>query len=158
MDINTKRGRETLEQVADAINIWRRNAPSVQYIHTPADRPADFDGIFVYNGRAVGIAEIKCRVSMSFDQFMDYYKAEWLVTYDKIVRCMRVADAMQVPFVGMLYFPMQKTLLYQSIYDPVKGMQCSFRVERTRTQATVNGGQIDRDNAYIDMSNAKRMQ
>jgi hypothetical protein len=158
MDILTKRGRETLDQVTDAINIWRRNLPTIQYIHTPADRPADFDGILVHNGRAAGIAEIKCRVSMSFDQFMGRYNAEWLVTFDKITRCMRAADAMQVPFLGMLYFPGQRILLYQSIYDPVDGLRTSMRVERSRTQATVNGGKIDRDNAYIDMSNAKRMQ
>jgi hypothetical protein len=158
MDINTERGRKTLEQVADAINIWRRNLPSVQYIHTPADRPADFDGILVHNGRVAGIVEIKCRVSMSFEQFTDYYKSEWLVTFDKVMRCMRAADSMQVPFLGFLYFPGDKVLLYEKIYDPILGMNVPLRVLRTKTQKTVNGGTIDRDNAYIDMSDAKRLQ
>ena len=158
MDIDTPRGRETLHQVAEAVNIWRAAHPSIQYIHTPSNRPADFDGILVKNGRAVGIVEIKCRVSMSLEQFEGYYKSEWLVTFDKIMRCMRVADAMQVPFLGFLYFPREKTLLYRTIYDPVKGMRCSFRVERSQTQATVNGGQIDRDNAYIDMSAAEKLK
>jgi len=158
MDILTEKGAETLQQVADAIDIWRKNFPAIQYIHTPDNRPADFDGILAHNGRVAGIVEIKCRVSMTFEKFGTDYKSEWLVTFDKVRRCMQAADAIQAPFVGFLYFPHEKILLYKRIYDPVNGVSASMRLARSRTQATVNGGQIVRENAYIDMADAKRLQ
>lgn len=158
MDILTEKGAETLQQVADAINIWRQNFTAIQYVHTPDNRPADFDGVLVHNGRVAGIVEIKCRVSMTVEKFETEYKSEWLVTFDKVRRCMQAADAIQAPFVGFLYFPREKTLLYKRIYDPVNGVSASMRLARSRTQATVNGGQIVRENAYIDMSDAKRLE
>jgi hypothetical protein len=118
MDILTEKGAETLQQVADAIDIWRENFPAIQYIHTPDNRPADFDGILVYNGSVAGIVEIKCRVSMTFEKFGTDYKSESLVTFDKVRRCMQAADAIQAPFVGFLYFPHEKILLYKRIYLP----------------------------------------
>lgn len=158
MDIKTPKGRETLEQVADAINIWQNNFPFIQYAHTPADKPSDFDGILVGKSKVMGIVEIKCRVSMSLDQFESHYKSEWLVTFDKVMRCMKAADSIQVPFLGFLYFPAEKVLLYKKIYDPANGLNAEIKVSHTRTQRTVNGGKIDRDNAYIDMSDAKRLK
>ena len=157
MDILTERGQETLQQVADAIDIWTRHYPTLQYVHTPSDRPADIDGVIIQKGTIRGIVEIKCRVSMSLEAFDNDYKSEWLVTFDKIIRCMRVSNAVQAPFVGFLYFPREKVLLYKTIYRPDQGVQATMRVENTATQATVNGGKINRDNAYIDMKDAKRL-
>lgn len=157
MDINTPKGRETLEQVADAINIWRRNFPKLHYIHTPANMPADIDGIIAQNGRVIGVVEVKCRVSMSVEAFDRIHNSEWLVTFDKVTRCIDAAKALQVPFVGFLYFPREKMLFSKTIFHPIHGMEVSMRVEHSTTQATVNGGKIARDNAYIDMSTAKRL-
>lgn len=154
MDIRTEKGRETLLQVADAICIWRNNNPSVEYVHTPANMPADIDGLLVQFGTLKGIVEVKCRVSMSLKAFRGTYKNQWLITFDKVVRCMRVADALQVPFVGFLYFPHEATLLHKTIYRPKDGLIPDMMVSRTRTQKTVNGGQISRDNAFIDMTGA----
>jgi hypothetical protein len=158
MDINSPRGQKTLEQVTDAINIWRRNLPTIEYIHTSPKLPADVDGLLVMNGRLAGIVEIKCRVSMTFREFENRHDSEWLVTFDKVARCMRVADALQAAFVGFLYFPRDKILLYKSIYDPVTKIVTPMRIKTSRTQATVNGGEIDRSNAYIDMREARRLQ
>jgi len=157
MDILTQKGRETLLQVNEAINIWRNNMPDFEYIHTPPSAPADIDGFLIKDKTIKGIVEVKCRVSMSVDAFVKTHKSEWLVTFDKIVRCMKVSDALHVPFLGFLYFPQEKTLFYKTIYKPGHGVQAGFHVLNTRTQATVNGGKINRDNAYIDMSEARKL-
>jgi hypothetical protein len=159
MDILTERGQKTLSQEAEAIAIWHSSYPSIRYFETPKDRPADVDAILTTaSGKLVGVAETKCRVSITIDQFENKYKFLWLVTFDKIVRGMNVAKSLQVPLVGFLYFPVEKTLLFQKIFCPQDGLQTAIDIRRTKTQATVNGGEIYRDNAYINMENAKRLK
>jgi hypothetical protein len=35
---------------------------------------------------------------------------------------------------------------------------CDFRVDKTETQETINGGKIVRENAYIDLTEAKHIR
>ena len=157
MDILTKKGQETLAQVKDALKIWHKHYPLLCYNETPENKPADIDGIITSSGTIRAIAEMKCRVSISLRDFEDWHDGEWLVTFDKVTRGISLSKSLQVPFVGFLYFPIEKTLLVQKIYDPDNGIEVKMEVRRTQTQATVNGGKIWRDNAYIDMMDAKRL-
>lgn len=158
MDVLTTRGQKTLEQEKEAIGIWRANYPDITYNHTPKDSPADIDAILTgRDNRIVGVVETKCRVSMSLEEFLDTYDSMWLVTYSKITSGINISKALQVPFVGFLYFPREKTLLVKSIYCPRDGVKARMEIKHTTTQKTVNGGKIMRDNAYIDMSNARRL-
>lgn len=159
MDILTKRGQRTREQEEEAVRIWKAHHPTIRYNETPKDSPADIDAILTNDRDAIiGVVETKCRVSMSMTEFEDTFDSMWLVTFDKIVRGMNIAKALQVPLVGFLYFPFEKTLLVQKIYCPTTGLQTPMEVKHTTTQTTVNGGTIMRDNAYIDMSKARRLK
>jgi hypothetical protein len=158
MDILTEKGRETLDQVDGAVEIWLNNNPNIRYYSTPEDLPADIDGVLVQGVCVRGIVEVKCRVSMTVQEFCQTYDEMWLITYDKITRAVEVAKALQVPFIGFLYFPKEKTLLVKKIWDPEKGFDVMMEIRKSRTQATVNGGSIVRDNAYIDMREAKRFK
>lgn len=158
MDILTKRGQETVRQEKEAIDIWLKNHPDIAYNQTPKDAPADIDAILTNKRQEIiGIVETKCRVSMSLEDFDGMYKSMWLVTFDKIMRGMNISKALQVPLVGFLYFPRNLTILVQSIYCPRNGLKTPMEVRHTKTQETVNGGTIMRDNAYIDMSKARRL-
>ena len=66
-----------------------------------------------------------------------------------------VANALQVPFVGWLYLPADKTLLVKTIWRPVQGFVAELAVTQSITQKTINGGSVMRANAYIDMKDAK---
>lgn len=158
MDILTQKGQATLRQVKDAIGIWHRHYPQMAYNETPNDKPADIDGVITSGGNVKAIVEIKCRVSMTLRDFEDWHDSEWLVTFDKITRGISLSNALRVPFVGFLYFPLEATLLVHKIYDPDHGMNTHMEIRRTETQATVNGGKIWRDNAYIDMAAARRLK
>jgi hypothetical protein len=80
---------------------------------------------------------------------------EWLVTMDKIEHAKAASAALCVPLYGFLFLVDEGLLLTQKITDE-SGQYCvRFRVDRTETQRTVNGGSIVRCNAFIDMSNAK---
>lgn len=157
MDILTPKGLKTIEHVAEAIAIWQKHYPKLEYNETPNKKPADIDGIITCSGQVRAVVETKCRMSISMFDFKEEYDSKWLVTFDKVTRAINIAEALKVPFVGFLYFPAEKTLLVQSIFNPDDGMQVEMQVKRTRTQATVNGGLVWRDNAYIDMKSAKSL-
>lgn len=158
MDILTERGKETLEQERDAVAVWLNHYPDLTYNETPKGRPADIDAILTNKRHEIiGVVETKCRVSMSLREFDEEYESMWLVTFDKILRGIDVSNALQVPLVGFLYFPHDITLLVKNIYCPRNGLQTPMEVRNTKTQRTVNGGTIMRDNAYIDMSKARRL-
>lgn len=155
LDINTPRGQKTLDDERRCIEIVEASRPGWTFIITPKSREAAVDGVLVFEGTARAIVEQKSRYDVSLDEFISRYENEWLVTFEKILKARTIAEMCCVPLVGILYIVRDDTVLTQPIWSPEKGWQTSFAVRKTRTQATVNGGKALRDNAYIDMSNAK---
>ena len=49
-------------------------------------------------------------------------------------------------------------LITQKISDKDGKWTCNFRTDITETQETINGGKIERLNAYIDVSGAKQIR
>ena len=154
MDINTPKGAETLIQELEAAEIFERHHPKLLYCHTPKDEPARVDAVLVKGRHVVAVVETKCRPSMDLADLMVKYEGTWLVTNQKVIDNKTCAELMNVPFVGFLYLPGDKKLLFKTIWHPKRGWAKRINVRRTETQATVNGGKAVRDNAYIDMSDA----
>jgi hypothetical protein len=155
LDVNSPRGQQTLADERDAIAIFESHHPQCRYCHTPKRDASDIDGVVVnlddYSIRCV--AETKCRYDVTLDQFRTVYADEWLVTFDKIIKGMKIAEAMRVPLYGFLYIVSDKVLLMKRLWSPLKGLEFDRRVVRkTRTQATCNGSQALRDNAFLDMT------
>lgn len=155
MDILTPKGQKTLEQEAEAIKIFENNFYFHRFIHTAKHKPLDFDGLVLEGNDLQAIVEIKCR-QMTEQHFRQNFKAEWLITLDKVTRCAAAAKLIGVPLSGWLYLVPDKVLLMRRLADS-DGNIIDMRHETTTTQATVNGGTATRLNAYIDMSNAKRI-
>jgi hypothetical protein len=97
---------------------------------------------------------MKCR-DMCLEKFRRDYKSEWLLTFQKIVEGVECAKMLMVPFIGLLWLTQDRTLLSQRIWCPQHGFSIAFRVNKTQSQATINGGKAVRDNAFIDMEGAK---
>jgi hypothetical protein len=155
MDINTPKGRKTLEQEREAIEIFERHNPTLRFIETPKARPALIDGVFIRAGVIEYTVEVKCRVSMSVDTFKHEYASEWLVTFDKVIQAIDLSSKLCVPIMGILYFPAEKTVFVKVIWSPNAGLMSAMDVRQSKTQRTVNGGEANRLNAYINMSDAR---
>jgi hypothetical protein len=155
MDIKTERGQQTLRDEQDAALIWERNFPAYQYVQTPKDQPALVDAMLVKDKVIMYCVETKCRYDMDLETFSTQRNNEWLVTYDKILNSRSVATGLGVPLIGFLYLVTDKILLARKITDDKGNFVCKMKTENTTTQRTVNGGQIVRNNAFIDMSDAK---
>jgi hypothetical protein len=152
LDINTERGRETLWEEIEAIQILRSHWPDVAYIHTDKEGSAAVDAIIVRHERMFAVAETKCR-QMTLTELRARHGNEWLVTNEKIRKGAVCADLLGVEFWGLLYLVPDKTLLRIKMYS--KGRwHTPIRVAKTETQKTVNGGKIVRENAFIYMATA----
>jgi hypothetical protein len=154
MDILTAKGRVSVEDEQATRRLWESYHPDYRYIETPKDKPAAFDAVLVKGKTIYAVVETKCRRDMTLESFNTSYKAQWLVTYKKIRDCCIAADLLAVPFVGFLYIQPSNVLLTKEIYRDGQFQQ-HITIAQTRTQATTNGGSVLRDNAYINMAQAK---
>jgi hypothetical protein len=158
LDVNTQRGQQTLMDERAAVAIFHSNYPKTRYCDTPKHDVGDIDGVIINTDdwRVRGVAETKCRYDVTLAEFHVNYGDEWLVTFDKIIKGMKIAEAMRVPFFGFLYVVQSKALLIKKLWSPEKGLEFEFvTVRKTRTQASVNGGSALRDNAFLNMSSVE---
>lgn len=123
----------------------------MKYVQTPKNKPAIVDALLI-DTEVKAVVETKCRQA-TLETFRESFQSEWLVTWSKIQEGIKIAEGLNVPFVGFLYLVKSKDLLIQRIFENGK-MIPTVRLCTTETQATINGGTALRTNAYIDMSNA----
>lgn len=152
LDINTERGRETLWDEVEAIQIIKSHWPACLYVHTDKEGPAAVDAIIIRHERIFAVAETKCR-DMTLTGLRERFSNEWLVTNDKIKRAAVAADLLDVELWGFLYLVPVKTLLRIKMYSKGRWL-VPIRTAHTETQKTVNGGKIVRENAFIQMATA----
>jgi hypothetical protein len=154
LDINTPRGQQTLIDETKAVAIFESHHPRCLYANTPKKEAGDVDAVVVHldEGDVKCVVETKCRYDVTLAQFHDEYSGKWLVTFDKILKGMKLAEALRVPLYGFLYIVKDKALLMRRLWSPAKGLEAHMEIRKTKTQATVNGGEAVRDNAFLDMT------
>lgn len=153
LDVNTPKGQVTVAQEEEQLAILHRANPAFTFIHTPKDRASDVDGFIVKNHSVVGMFLSSCRTS-SREQ-MRKWGDTWLLTYDKIQKAIPLAKQLCVPVYGCIYLVPDQLVLTLTLVDDKGEVMPMMRLERTQTQATVNGGQVTRTNAYISLATAK---
>jgi hypothetical protein len=137
-----------------AIRLFMENFPGFDFIETPKDQPADIDGFITKGPTIISGVEVKCR-NMTAQDLSGKFNNRWLITSDKLDRGIALCRSLGVDFRGFLYLVPDKMLFVVPIWSVKGGMQADIEVERTVTQATVNGGDALRLNAYVDVSKAK---
>lgn len=155
LDIATPKGQISLQQEQSMLAIIETGHPGFRAIQTHKDKPADVDGFIVHGQSIMAVFESKCR-DMTREQLAKFGN-EWLVTFEKLQKGALIARALCVPLVGYLFLVPDKKVLSVRLTDERGNYLPKIRIERTETQATTNGGEIVRTNAYIDMSSAKEI-
>lgn len=155
LDVLSPKGQKSREQEMRAVKIWADNFPLISYCETPKDQPGAIDAIMVKSNQIIGVVETKCRSNINHEDFKTKFKNQWLITFEKILKAKQTAELLSVPFVGFLYLVEDDILLFETIWKPEIGWNVGIEIEKTETQATINGGLIYRDNAYLNMANAK---
>lgn len=158
LDINTPKGQETAKEELKMAKMFQRHYTFIRYIHTDKTgvrAKAVIDGELLCYDKILCLVEQKSRFNFTLEQFRSTFKNRWLVTYDKIVRAELCCELMQLPLEGFLWIVQSKCLLRKVIWTPEEGRLVDLYTAETKTQMTVNGGSIVRENAFIDMSDAE---
>jgi hypothetical protein len=157
LDVKTEKGQQSLKHELRAVEMWNYHYSEFTYVHTPKDGPALVDAVIVNNeASVVAVVEQKSR-NMTLEQLQNW-DYEWLITYDKIEAGRYVANSLGVPYIGFLYLIPDDLLITQKISDKNGKWTCNYRTAITETQETINGGKIERLNAYIKLNDAQHLQ
>lgn len=153
LDILTEKGQKSLAYEEKMLNIISsRYAGSI--IETDKTCPAKCDGFLTKNGILTGVFESKCR-DISSSQMEQW--GTWLITNEKVEELALLSKMLCVPFFGFLYCIKDDVVFVFEITNS-KGMyNFKFDVKKTITQETINGGQAERLNAFLPMSEAQRL-
>lgn len=156
MDVMTKRGQSSLEYERRAIEKFSLAHPDQRYIETPKHRPAEVDGVFMRQGALSAVAEVKTR-NLTREKLRNEYDDKWLVTADKVDAGRTVSRLLRVPFVGLLYLIPDDLLLVLTITDSTGHWAFDFERRKTITKRTINGGEVERMNAFLPLRTAKEI-
>lgn len=149
LDVLTPKGQESAAQEVEQLEILSKADASVAFIHTPKDEPSDVDGFISRNGTVTGMFMSSCRKATR--EQMRKWGDEFILTNDKVVKATQLAKQLCLPVYAFLYLVPDKVVLVQTLVNKRGEVMPKLRVERTRTQATINGGSVERSNAYISL-------
>ena len=121
-------------------------------VETPKDKPSKCDGFLVKKNTVVGLFEDKCRYT-TYEQFKRW--KSWIITYEKLDKCVWLSNLLCVPFYGFLYIVHSDKILYWKITDDEGNYLFEPIIKKTKTQATINGGEAERENAFLPLECAK---
>lgn len=151
LDILTTKGQESLRQERRMLDALKE-AWQFQVFETDKDSPCEVDGFLARDNIVVGVFESKCR-HLDLEQLRKFDNT-WLVTFDKVLAGLELSRKLHVPYYGLVYLLDEPMGLMVQISDAKGSPIVKMEVAQTTTQRTVNGGTIQRANAYIDMSTA----
>ena len=145
LDCNTPKGRVWIAEqhatVRACLLLFACDA-----VETDDRTSAAVDALFYRKGTLIAAAEVRNR-SMTVATLQAH--GSYLVTFMKLVKGWNLAKQLRVPFV--LVVGLSDAIVHWKISDDRGRWLASFRVARTWTQATANGGKMLRANAYLDL-------
>ena len=150
--VKTPRGQQTLKDLARAVAMWEKAYPGWRFLMCPENKGSKIDGFLISPAGVVSAGvEAKCRYNLTLEKLRTVWKNEWLVTMRKIETARDVCQELCIPLYGFCYLVDSRVLLLQKIVDNEGDFCVPFRVDKTTTQETVNGGTAKRVNAFIKM-------
>jgi len=156
LDINTPKGKKSLEGEREAIEKFEKGNPGYHYAETPKDEPASIDGIIHREGVIRAIVEVKVRNMTR--QKLTSYADKWLITASKVERGKQISKHLRVPFMGFLYLIPERRLFILPVTDSQGEYLFQFQTKESHTQKTCNGGVVVRLNAYLPMDSAREQK
>lgn len=153
LDCNTTKGKIYISHQMECIDRLSK-AWGVSLFATQEDKAADVDSIAIKNNRISAVMDIKSR-EMDLDQLKRF--GSYLVTFDKLLKIRNVATALTVPGLLVVYLVKDKKVVYWTISDRDGHMLPRMESRVSATQATCNGGEANRYNAYLSLEDMKTL-
>lgn len=109
----------------------------------------------------VGIAEIKTRERAGSVKLTKDYLARnggYLITNQKIEYGRKMSYLFSVPFYVIVRLVHEDVVLYWKMTDTSGNLAFEYTVKQSTTQASCNGGQANRENAYLPIIHSKTLK
>ncbi len=148
LDCNTARGRAFIAHELACLALLEKKW-GVQLFPTRDDSAADIDAIAIRHGQIGAVLEVKAR-QLTLAQLQKF--GSYLVTFDKLIKLREVAARLAVPGFLCVYLIPEETIVYWPICDPEGRLLAELSARTSNTQATCNGGETLRYNAYLSLA------
>jgi len=152
LDINTPKGQESLGHEHEARQQFLAAHPDCSYVETPKNEPGIVDAVIVRNNEIIAVIECKAR-NLTQSKLNEF--GTWLITWEKVQQGIKLGKDLCVPFIGFLWLIPEQTLLVIPISHKNGQLVNPITIEATTTQKTINGGTVERNNAYIPIKGAR---
>ena len=157
LNINTPRGLHSQRHEQELISALSIKWPNLSWVDTPKNMPASVDGLWINkHGSVHAVVEIKCR-DMTEDLFLGRYNGEWLITAAKLKQGCTAAVLLGAPFYAYLALVPDGVLYYRKISNGHGKHLANWREEETTTPRNINGGCVERVNAFLPMQQGTRI-
>lgn len=141
---------ESLQHEIDAM-ILLSDVYGWRTLKTP--RYARVDGIVTnYDGDMLAVYEFKSR-ELTLDELTKH--GTYLVTHQKIQDGCDAARTLGVPFILIVYLIGSENIISFKVADSDGQLLIDYDVARTTTRKNVNGGIVERYNAFIPLNHMK---
>lgn len=148
LDCNTPTGRIYINWQADCLARLEK-AWDVKCVCTNDQESADVDAFAIRESRISAVMEVKSR-EMDLPQLRKF--GSYLITFEKLLKLRSVAVALCVPGLVVVSLLKDKQIVFWKICDKDGNFLVPLEGKTTKTQATCNGGQANRYNAYLSLS------
>jgi hypothetical protein len=151
LDCNTEKGRFWIQAQNQAASRFAEFF-NMRLVYTSDTTAADIDCLFFKNDTIKAIAEIKSR---DIDRaYLEKVKT-YLITKEKLEKGVRLARALVVPYLLIVNCVKDNSLVWWKIANSEGEFCVSMNLQRTVSQNNCNGGEANRYNAYIPITEGK---
>lgn len=112
---------------------------------------SEVDGFVLDNNEFKYVYEIKVR-DFSYQHLQQHFNNELLVSKSKVNAGVMLSRICKIPFYIFVYCLKDNTLLLKRITDSEGDVDAIYQEKVTTTKKTIEGGEADRLNAFIKMT------
>lgn len=155
LDVRTEKGRRAEMLARQAI--LKLQKPGQVFAWYPESNYYPVDGFIVQGNDITALFECKAR-EMSYSDGKLTYKGRAydsiILSESKIINGTKMAKEMCLDFYLVAYMALSNHCLIFKLYDHRQGKVIDYEAKIISTQATVNGGEARRSNAFLKVCNA----
>jgi hypothetical protein len=149
MDSATPKGKIAIDQEGHTVE---RICTALRCQAITLGMGARIDRVLTREGNAVAVVEIKGR-QMSLEKLTEF--GSYLLTAKKLKWLALSAQALFVPAFLFVHLIPDNLILYWQCADKMGAITVAHTIQHTTTQKTINGGQVERENAYLEIIEAR---
>jgi len=145
-----RRSRQQVDRVEQRMFEYLSENHDLAFATT--EKYARLDGILMKNNLIHRVAEVKVRW-MSLNALRNF--GSYLITYDKLIAGQQASMAFSAPFVILLYLVESDNICSIKMTNEKGQFITSFTKQNETTYYDMNGGRIERVNAYVSLHRLK---